>query len=185
MDLFQFLQDWLRDIVLFNVDASTVAKTVGILAALTTLVQTIKKVSEGLQAVPLVNRIPFVKNLLDQVAHGQGPVIINILLTVAALGSAALSDNQLRGAEVWTIISAIGATVLGNDWMYRLLRGSIFPKPEAGSHIDNDSARNFNHRFAVPAGIPIADVFAERAAHSSAERAAVIARTGLSGEELL
>lgn len=129
--ILELVQSWLRDVTVLNLDAGTLARTLAILTGLTTLIQTIKKVAEWASNLPLINRIPIVRTLIESVAHGQGPVIINIVLTTVTLAAAAFSDGRLTGAEGWAIIAAIAAAILGNDWLYKLMRGKVFPKGDS------------------------------------------------------
>lgn len=126
--ILSLIQGWLRDVVLWHPSAASLTSLLALIATFTTIVQVIKKIAEYGAALPFVQELPFVGKFLDSIAHGKGPVILNILITLPTLAAAAFSDGALQGAEVWGFLVAILIPLLGNDWAYKLARKYVFPK---------------------------------------------------------
>jgi hypothetical protein len=119
------IKEWLSGKILYEATPDMLVKILGILASFLAIVQGIKKFLESAAKWSwLLKLIPNAGPVLDWVAHGWGPVVINGLITGGTMLVAAMQDGKLTGGELLGILAA----VLGTDLLYKLVRGTILPK---------------------------------------------------------
>lgn len=120
----------LLDRIKITLSSKLVLKLVGFFALMVTFIQAIKKVLEKVKDWEwLIRMIPSLGVVINFLAHGIGPIVLNALLTLAVSAPAVLADSVVTLGEVITLIGL----VVGNDVFYRLIRDwlGIFPKGDA------------------------------------------------------
>ena len=118
---------WADGRVIYEPDAGTLAKLLAWLTALVAAVQALKKLVEGSGTWGwLIRLIPGWSKVAAAIAHGWGPVAMNVIITGGVMLIAALQSPGLTLGEVLRIVIAI----VGTDQLYRILR-LIFPKGPA------------------------------------------------------
>ncbi len=122
--LWDLIKAWADRFVIWHGDAASVGRILAVLATFMGVVQGLKKILESATKWEwLVNLIPQLSVVLNFLAHGIGPIIINALVTGGTLLTAAVADGSLTAGELLAIVGA----VVGTDVLYRLVRGLLFP----------------------------------------------------------
>lgn len=120
----------LLDRIKITLSSKLVLKLLGFFALMVTFIQAVKKILEKVKDWEwLLKMVPQLGIVINFLAHGIGPIVLNALLTFAVGAPAVLADSVVTLGEVITLIGL----VVGNDVFYRMIRDwlGIFPKGDA------------------------------------------------------
>lgn len=116
------------DKIKINLSQTLVLKLLGFFTLMVTVIQAAKKVLEKLKDWEwLIKMVPQLGIIINFFAHGIGPIILNVLLTLAVSAGPVLTDGVVTLREIVTLIGL----VFGSDLFYRALRGGVFTKGDA------------------------------------------------------